>query len=95
MPRSRRPGAVALRYKPEAPFLDAAPRLVAKGQGMLADRILELARAHGIPVEHDPDLFAMLEPLDVNRLIPQELFQAVAVLLAAMYRANGTKGSGC
>ena len=84
----RRLSAVALRYQPEAPFLDAAPRLVAKGQGLLADRILRLAREHSIPVEHDPDLLAALEPLDINKMIPPELFQAVAVMLAALYRAN-------
>lgn len=88
MPRSRRPSAVALRYQPEAPFLDAAPRLVAKGQGFLADRILDLARQHGVPIQRDPDLLATLEPLDVNSLIPPDLFQAVAVVLAALYRAN-------
>lgn len=93
MPRIRRPSAVALRYQPEAPFLDAAPRLVAKGQGYLADRILDLARLHGVPIQHDPDLLATLEPLDVNRLIPPELFQAVAIVLAALYRANGSKGA--
>lgn len=88
MPRSRRPSAVALRYQPEAPFLDAAPRLVAKGQGFLADRILDLARKHGVPIQRDPDLLATLEPLDVNSLIPPDLFQALAVVLAALYRAN-------
>jgi len=88
MPRVRRLSAVALRYQPEAPFLDAAPRLVAKGQGLLAERILEIAKANGVPVEKNPDLIGLLEPLDVNRLIPQDLFQAVAILLAALYRAN-------
>jgi len=93
MPRSRRSSAVALRYQPEAPFLDAAPRLVAKGQGFLADRILDLARKHGVPIQRDPDLLATLEPLDVNSLIPPDLFQAVAVVLAALYRANkGPRG---
>ena len=52
---------MALRYQPQAPYLDAAPRLVAKGEGLLADRILALARQHGIPVERDPDLLAALE----------------------------------
>lgn len=88
MRRARRSSAVALRYQPDAPFLDAAPRLVAKGQGFLADRILEIARANSVPVEQNPDLLALLEPLDVNRLIPPKLFQAVAILLAALYRAN-------
>jgi flagellar biosynthesis protein len=62
---------------------------VAKGTGLLAERILDLASQHGIPVQHDPDLLAALEPLDLNRLLPPELFQAVAIMLAALYRANG------
>jgi flagellar biosynthesis protein len=80
---------VALRYHPQAPYLDAAPRLVAKGEGLLADRILKLARQHGIPVERDPDLLAALAPLQVDRVLPPELFKAVAIMLAALYRANG------
>ncbi|MBI1751906.1 MAG: EscU/YscU/HrcU family type III secretion system export apparatus switch protein [Acidobacteria bacterium] len=85
---STRPRAAALRYRPEAPFQDAAPRLVAKGQGLLAERILELAKQHGVSISKDPDLLAALEPLDLHRLIPPELFQAVAVLLATLYKAN-------
>lgn len=85
---TKRPSAVALRYHPEAPFLDAAPRLVAKGQGLLAERILSIARENNIPVESDPDLLAALEPLDIDKMIPPALFQAVAVMLAALYRAN-------
>ena len=66
MPRANRPtrtSAIALRYHPQAPFLDAAPRLVAKGEGLLAGRILLLAAQHGIPVERDPNLLAALAPL--------------------------------
>jgi len=92
-PGSSRPRAAALRYRPESPFRDAAPRLVAKGQGLLAERILDLAKQHGVSISRDPDLLAALEPLDLDRLIPQELFQAVAVMLAALYRAN-KKASG-
>ncbi len=88
MPRTRRQGAIALRYRPEAPFGDAAPRLVAKGQGMLAQRIIDLAHEHRIPIEQNPDLLAALEPLDLDRLIPPHLFQAVAILLASLYKAN-------
>ncbi|MCL1892928.1 MAG: EscU/YscU/HrcU family type III secretion system export apparatus switch protein [Holophagaceae bacterium] len=80
--------AIALRYKPQHPFMDAAPRLVAKGQGKMAERILELAKEHGVPIEHDPDLAAALQPLDVDTLIPPELFQAVAIVLATLYKAN-------
>jgi len=85
LPRLR---AAALRYQPQAPFLDAAPRLVAKGQGLLAERILTLAREHGISISQDPNLLNALEPLELNRLIPPELFQAVAILLATLYRTN-------
>jgi flagellar biosynthesis protein len=87
-PGTSRPRAAALRYRPESPFQDAAPRLVAKGQGLLAERILDLAKQHGVSISKDPDLLAALEPLDLDRLIPPELFQAVAVMLAALYRAN-------
>jgi flagellar biosynthesis protein len=87
-----RRSAVALRYQTQAPFQDLVPRLVAKGEGLLADRILELAREHGIPVEQDPDLLAALAPLDVDQELPPELFKAVAIVLAALYRANGQAG---
>jgi flagellar biosynthesis protein len=86
--RNARETAIALRYKTQHPFLDAAPKLVAKGQGKLADRILELAKEHGIPIHYDPDLAAALAPLDVDTLIPPKLFQAVAIVLAGLYRAN-------
>lgn len=88
MARTPRTSAVALRYAPEAPFKDLAPRLVAKGEGLLADRIVALARQHGIPVERDPDLLAALAPLEMDQVVPPELFQAVAIMLAAIYRAN-------
>jgi flagellar biosynthesis protein len=88
LPRLTRNSAVALRYHPQAPYLDAAPRLVAKGEGLLAERILQLAKQHGIPVEQDPDLLAALAPLEVDRVLPPELFRAVAIMLAALYRAN-------
>ena len=87
-----RRSAVALRYQTQAPFQDLVPRLVAKGEGLLADRILELAREHGIPVEQDPDLLAALAPLDVDQELPPELFKAVAIVLAALDRANGQAG---
>ena len=86
--RAKRDRAVALRYKPQPPFLDAAPRLVAKGNGLLAKRILELAEEHGVPIHRDPDLTEALGPLDVDTLIPPELFNAVAIVLAMLYRAN-------
>ena len=75
--------AVALRY---APKMDAAPKLVAKGRGYLADKILELARQHHIPIRQDKNLVQILAKLDLEAEIPQEVYQAVAEILAFIYR---------
>jgi flagellar biosynthesis protein len=77
--------AVALRYNPKE---DAAPRLVAAGQGHVAERILALAREHGIPIHEDPDLVEILAALDLGELIPEELYGALAEILAFLYRLN-------
>jgi flagellar biosynthesis protein len=82
--------AVALKYKPGD---DHAPRVTAKGTGRLAERIIEMARKHGIPVKDDPDLVEVLSRLDLHDQIPPELYVVVAELLAFVYRLNQKKGS--
>jgi flagellar biosynthesis protein len=82
--------AVALKYKPGN---DHAPRVTAKGTGRLAERIIEMARKHGIPVKDDPDLVEVLSRLDLHDQIPPELYVVVAELLAFVYRLNQKKGS--
>jgi flagellar biosynthesis protein len=82
---SERQLAVALKYVKEQ---DDAPRVVAKGRGELAERILRLAREHGIPVHRDTDLAEVLIRLDLGELIPPELYRAVAEVLAYLYRMN-------
>jgi flagellar biosynthesis protein len=77
--------AAALGYDSET---DEAPRLLAKGAGELADRIIELAKEHGIPIREDRDLVAVLARLDLDQEIPAELYKAVAELLAFVYRVN-------
>jgi len=84
-PREIRRRAVALQYDAQQ---QGAPRVVGKGAGYLAERILELAREHGIHVYEDPDLVAMLSELDLNAEIPEELYKAVAEILAFVYRLN-------
>jgi flagellar biosynthetic protein FlhB len=80
--------SVALRYDSEQP----APIVVAKGQDILAFRIRELASERGIPVVPDPPLArALYASVDVGRMIPEELFQAVAQLLAYVYRVAGAR----
>ncbi len=77
--------AVALRYDAQE---DSAPRVVAKGNRLLAERIIEIARENEIPIHEDPDLVAVLSKLDVDREIPELLYKAVAEVLAYVYRLN-------
>ena len=84
-PRDNRQKAVAVRYKAGE---DTAPRVIAKGQGRLAERILEIAREEGIHVQEDPDLVALLAKLELDSPIPEELYKAVAEVLAFVYRLN-------
>lgn len=77
--------AAALRYDPAR---DAAPRLVAKGRGALARRIIDIAREHNIPLYRDADLLELLLALNIEQEIPEELYQVVAEILAFLYRTN-------
>lgn len=86
---SKRQLAVALRYNEDK---EAAPRILAKGAGNTAQKILDLAREQGIPVRDDPDLVEALAKLDVGSLIPTELYPAVAEVLAFVYRQNQRYG---
>ena len=83
---SERQLAVALRHLKGR---DDAPRVVAKGRGSVADRILDLARAHGVPVHRDTDLAEVLVRLDLGEWVPPELYKAVAEVLAYLYKMNG------
>jgi flagellar biosynthesis protein len=78
--------AVALKYDKEK---DAAPRITAKGRGYVAEKIVETARAHNVPLHEDKNLVQVLEALDLETEIPPELYRAVAEVLAFIYRLNG------
>jgi flagellar biosynthesis protein len=81
----QREKAIALKYCDRE---SAAPRLVAKGEGYVAARIKEVARANGIPLKRDDDLVELLAQVELDREIPRELFAAVAEILAWIFRAN-------
>ena len=83
--------AVALRYDAQR---EEAPRLVAKGQRLVAERIVELAQEHGIHIHEDPGLVALLSKLDVDAEVPPELYQAVAEVLAFVYRLEKRAAQG-
>jgi len=77
--------AVALRYRADK---NRAPQVTAKGRGLMAEKIIELARKSGVPVHQDVDLVQILSRLDVNDEIPPETYIIVAEILAWIYRMN-------
>ncbi len=78
------PRAAALRYRRGK---DPAPVVVAAGRGVIAERILEIAREERIPIHQDPGLVEALSRLEIEKEIPPELYLVVAELLAFIYRA--------
>lgn len=82
--------AVALAYAGG----DAAPRVVAKGRGLIAEEIIARAREHGIYVHESPELVALLMQVDLDDRIPPQLYVAVAELLAWLYRVERREGLG-
>jgi flagellar biosynthetic protein FlhB len=79
--------AVALRY--ESPKF-RAPRVVAKGQGHVAQRIRETAQAHGVPILERPELArALYAAVKLEQMIPEQLYQAVAEILAYVFALKG------
>lgn len=81
--------AVALKYDPGQ---SEAPVVIAKGKGHLADRILESAKEHGIPIQEDAALVEVLSKLDLDQQIPPELYALVAEILSFIYRSDKLAG---
>ena len=84
-----RPVAVALTY--DAPN---APRVVASGRGLIGQRIIEAAEAHGVPIEKNAVLAEALSTIELETEIPERLYVAVAEILAFVLRAAGDKRPG-
>jgi flagellar biosynthesis protein len=76
--------AVALRYAEG----DAAPRVVAKGRGLLAEEIVRRAQAAGVHIHESKELVSLLMQVDLDARIPPTLYVAVAELLAWVYRVE-------
>ena len=77
--------AVALKYQTET---DAAPKVTAKGEGLVAERIIQLARENKVPIKEDPDLVQILSQVDINKEVPPSVYKVVAELLAFVYKLN-------
>jgi flagellar biosynthesis protein len=84
MSRHNRKTAAALAYDtPSAP--DGAPRVVAKGYGLVADMIIQRAKEAGLYVHQSPEMVSLLMQVDLDSKIPPQLYQAVAELLAWLH----------
>lgn len=77
--------AVALRYDKE---IDEVPVVVAKGRGLIAERIKEVAGESGVPLKEDRELADYLMSLDLYEEIPPQLYGVVAEILAFIYRMD-------
>jgi len=77
--------AAAIEYDSQK---DAAPKVTAKGRGLIAEKIIDLATKHGVPIKKDPALVQILSRLDIDEQIPPELYKAVAEILAFIYSLN-------
>jgi flagellar biosynthesis protein len=76
--------AVALHYDKTG-----APRVVAKGRGSIGEKIIEVARAHDIPIEENEVLAGALSNVELGDEIPAELYKAVAEVLIFVLRLSG------
>lgn len=79
------PKAVALAYDP---LRDGAPRVIGKGAGPVAERILAIAQERSIPIHSDPGLLSFLMRVDLDERIPPELYAAVAAVLALTWSVD-------
>lgn len=87
--RPPKDAAVALNYDGRG-----APRIVAKGEGALAEQIVAMAEKHQIPLQDDPELVALLAQVPLGNEIPQALFIAVAEVIAFAYLLSGKRPPG-
>jgi flagellar biosynthesis protein len=85
---SGRKTAVAIGYEKEKM---SAPQIVAKGSGVIAERLISMAKENGIPIVENKVLVETLNQLNVNQEIPGELYQVVAEILISIYRAETSR----
>lgn len=69
--------AIALEYDPD----DAAPKILATGQGIMAEKIIEKAKEANVPIHKDDKLADTLSRLEIGDMIPPELYEVVAEIL--------------
>ncbi|WP_462111483.1 FlhB-like flagellar biosynthesis protein [Campylobacter concisus] len=80
--------AVALGYNRSQ---DNAPKVLASGAGEIANKIINLAKEHDIPIKEDPDLIEILSKVEVDQEIPPNLYKAVAEIFSFLYKITNKK----
>jgi flagellar biosynthesis protein len=81
----QRKEAVALGYDQSS---ESAPKVLAKGKGIIAENIISKANEHGVAIQEDKSLLSLLGKLDIGESIPEELYGAVAEVFAFVYRLD-------
>lgn len=81
--------AVALQYQAMSPNKGAAPKIIAKGSGSLAEEMIALAEQHGIFIHQDEHLSQILSHLDLGQEIPESMYQVIAELIAFAFVLQG------
>ena len=77
--------ANSLQYQKE---INSAPKITARGEGWVAEKIIEIAQERNIPIRKDKDLLNLLSEIDLGREVPESLYKVVAELLAWVYQLN-------
>ncbi len=77
--------AVALSYDEK---VDSEPKVVAKGKGIIAQKIIDTAESHEIPIQEDIALVELLGELKLNEGIPEELYKVIAEVFAFIYKMD-------
>jgi len=85
-----RQSAAALKYDPQS---SEAPEVLATGRGLIAEEIIAVAKANGVPLHEDAALVEALARIDAGELIPRELYGVVAEVLAFVYRLDAEVGA--
>lgn len=77
--------AAALRYDTTK---ERAPRVVAKGEGNIAENIIKIAELHKLPIKKDADLIELLSKVELNKEVPDALYRAVAEVFSFIYKIS-------
>ena len=83
--KNKKNSAVSLKYDTR---ISKSPLVTAKGKGLIADKIIALAKENNVPIKEDPDLVQLLSHVDLNREIPSSLYKVVAELFSFIYKLN-------